>query len=104
MPNRRPTRSAPPAAPNSPRVSPGKTSGHATASPAKARTKSTVLVIRLSPDDRALIEAAADDHELEMSTWARQTLVLAAKRWRAQQGTPPITPRGSNPTAPPEHG
>jgi uncharacterized protein (DUF1778 family) len=46
-----------------------------------------VLVVRLSPEDRALVAKAAAAHELDVSAWVRQTVVLAAKRWKAREGT-----------------
>jgi uncharacterized protein (DUF1778 family) len=43
-----------------------------------------VLVVRLSPEDRALVAEAAAAHVLDVSAWVRQTVVLAAKRWKAR--------------------
>ena len=48
-----------------------------------AKPKTAVLVIRISPEDRKLVERAAAADELEVSTWARGVIVQAAKRWGA---------------------
>jgi uncharacterized protein (DUF1778 family) len=45
-----------------------------------ASKKSERLVVRLSPDDRALLERVAAADELEVSTWVRRTAVQAARR------------------------
>ena len=45
-----------------------------------AAGKTARLVIRVSPEDRALLERIAADDELDISTWARRTLLLAARR------------------------
>ena len=45
-----------------------------------ASGKTARLVIRVSPEDRALLERIAADDELDISTWARRTLLLAARR------------------------
>lgn len=46
-----------------------------------ASKKSERLVVRLSPEDRALLERVAAADELEVSTWVRRTVVQAARRW-----------------------
>lgn len=48
-----------------------------------ASKKSERLVVRLSPDDRALLERVAAADELEVSTWVRRTAVQAARRAEA---------------------
>lgn len=88
MPNRRPTANTSPTPPL--RASHGASDPSDANSP-KLRAKSTVLVIRIAPEDRALVEAVAAAHELETSTWARQTVVLAAKRWRAREASDAVS-------------
>lgn len=66
--------------------------------PPRPRAKSTVLVVRISPEDRALVESAAAAHELDTSAWVRQTVVLAAKRWKTRRdaaGDSPQEPPGT---------
>lgn len=48
---------------------------------AMASKKSERLVVRLTPEDRALLERVAAADELEVSTWVRRTAVQAARRW-----------------------
>ena len=52
-----------------------------------ASKKSERLVVRLSPDDRALLERVAAADELEVSTWVRRTAVQAARRAEADLGS-----------------
>jgi uncharacterized protein (DUF1778 family) len=47
---------------------------------AKADSKSYMLRIRMTEEDRELIDAAAKAKSLETSTWARSELVMLAKK------------------------
>jgi uncharacterized protein (DUF1778 family) len=47
---------------------------------AKPDSKTYMLRIRMTEDDRALIDAAAKSKSLEASTWARSELVSLAKK------------------------
>ena len=42
--------------------------------------KTNVLRIRLTEDDRAILEAAARAEDTDCSTWARRVLLRSAKR------------------------
>jgi uncharacterized protein (DUF1778 family) len=46
-----------------------------------ASTKSERLVVRLTPEDRALLERAAAADDLELSTWVRRVALQTARRW-----------------------
>lgn len=46
----------------------------------EGESKSYMLRIRMTEDDRRLIEAAAKAKSLETSTWARSELVLLARK------------------------
>jgi uncharacterized protein (DUF1778 family) len=48
-----------------------------------ASTKSERIVVRLTPEDRALLERAAAADELELSTWVRRIALQTARRWAA---------------------
>jgi uncharacterized protein (DUF1778 family) len=56
-----------------------------------AAGKTARLVIRVSPEDRALLERIAADDELDISTWARRTLLLAARRQASEATWGPRT-------------
>jgi uncharacterized protein (DUF1778 family) len=45
------------------------------------QAKTEFLQIRVSPEDRARFERAAEADHLEVSTWARRLLLQAAERW-----------------------
>ena len=47
---------------------------------AAPESKTHMMRIRMTEDDRALIEAAAKTESLETSTWARSKLVSLAKK------------------------
>jgi uncharacterized protein (DUF1778 family) len=46
----------------------------------ETKTMSYMLRIRMTEQDRKLLERAAESKSLELSTWARSELVLLAKR------------------------
>ena len=46
----------------------------------KDESKSHMMRIRMTPEERALMEQAAKSKSLETSTWARSELVSLAKR------------------------
>lgn len=56
--------------------------------------KTALLVIRISPADRVLVERAAAADELEVSTWARRLIVQAAKQRIADAGRDRDAPPG----------
>jgi hypothetical protein len=47
--------------------------------------KTTFLQIRCSPEDRERMARIADAEHLDVSTWARRTLLQAAERWEARR-------------------
>lgn len=51
---------------------------------AMASTKSERLVVRITLEDRALLERVAAADELELSTWVRRVALQAAKRWETE--------------------
>jgi uncharacterized protein (DUF1778 family) len=53
--------------------------------PKKSETKSYMLRIRMTEQERRLLERAAESRSLELSTWARSELVLLAKRMVGQK-------------------
>ena len=55
---------------------------------AKDQTKVYMLRIRMTEEDRALLEAAAKIKSLETSTWARSELVTLARKLISK---PPVT-------------
>lgn len=50
-----------------------------------SQAKSYMLRIRMTQDERALLEAAANSKSLETSTWARSELVTLAKKMLAKK-------------------
>jgi hypothetical protein len=62
-----------------------------------ASKKSERLVVRLSPEDRALLERVAAADELEVSTWVRRTALQAARRTESES-TPGISERSRDKT------
>lgn len=46
---------------------------------AKKKSKDLTLQIRLTEEQRAYLQMAADANELDVSTWVRQVALLAAK-------------------------
>jgi hypothetical protein len=50
-----------------------------------AEAKSYMLRIRMTEDERALLEAAAKSKSLETSTWARSELVALARKLLAKK-------------------
>jgi uncharacterized protein (DUF1778 family) len=53
--------------------------------PKKPDTKSYMLRVRMTQQDRQLLERAAQSKSLELSTWARSELVLLAKKMTGQK-------------------
>ena len=49
-------------------------------------SKTYMLRIRMTEEERKLLEEAAQSRSLETSTWARSELVLLARRVIAKQG------------------
>jgi hypothetical protein len=47
--------------------------------------KTTFLQIRCSPDDRERMARIADAEHLDLSTWARRTLLQASERWESRR-------------------
>jgi predicted transcriptional regulator len=47
--------------------------------------KTTFLQIRCSPEDRERMARIADAEHLDVSTWARRTLLQAVERWEARR-------------------
>lgn len=47
--------------------------------------KTEFLQIRLSPTDRGRIERAAQAEHLDLSTWARQTILRRLESWEGAQ-------------------
>ena len=50
--------------------------------------KTDALLIRLTPEDRARLQRAAEAHYLEASTWARQILLRALAESEANAASP----------------
>jgi predicted transcriptional regulator len=48
--------------------------------------KTTFLQIRCSPEDRERLSRIAEAEHLDVSTWARRTLLQALERWEAKRG------------------
>ncbi len=59
--------------------------------------KTDALLIRLTPEDRARLQRAADAHYLEASTWARQILLRAVTEAEAAAPARPATGRRRKP-------
>jgi uncharacterized protein (DUF1778 family) len=60
---------------------------------AKDAPKTDRIVVRLTPEDRRLLERAARADELDLTTWVRRIAVRAARQWETEQsvgnsGTP----------------
>jgi hypothetical protein len=47
--------------------------------------KTTFLQIRCSPEDRERMARIADAEHLDLSTWARRSLLQAVERWEARR-------------------
>lgn len=58
-------------------------------SSAAAQSRSDRLVIRLSPKEKAILLAAAEEESMELAAWARRLLIRAA---RGADVTPPLGP------------
>ena len=59
--------------------------------------KTDALLIRLTPEDRARLQRAAEAHYLEASTWARQILLRAVAEIEAAAPTRSVTGRRRKP-------
>jgi len=53
--------------------------------PRRTKPKTDFLQIRLTPEDRALIDQAAQAEHLDTSTWARQAILKAAEVQRRKR-------------------
>jgi uncharacterized protein (DUF1778 family) len=51
----------------------------------RAKPKTDFLQIRLTPDDRILVDQAARAEHLDTSTWARQVILKAAEAQRRKR-------------------
>ena len=49
------------------------------------RQKTKFMQIRLTPENREQLERVAEASYLELSVWARQTLLKAADEWEQEQ-------------------
>jgi len=55
----------------------------------EGESKTYMLRIRMTEEERKLLESVAKSRSLETSTWARSELVLIARKISARPQTPP---------------